>query len=378
MCLYATQIKNRKYLANKKNGGVIPVMKDKRAEWVQVGCGRCIECRKQKASAWQVRLLEDIKEHKNGKFVTLTFSDKAIKEIKERVEKEYSIEGYELDNQIATKAMRLFLERWRKKYKKSLRHWFVTELGHEGTENIHMHGIIWTDMPLEEATKEVRKIWNYGHVWMGQEKNGKIINYVNEATVNYSIKYVSQADEKHKYYNSIVLTSPGIGKSYTEGHDVRLNKFKGEETVTTYRTRTGHKIAMPTYWRNKIYDEEQREILWMKKLDKDEKWICGEKVKASDEQACWELTKWHRKKNILLGYGSDEKDWRRVEFEKQRRKIMMEKRLEKVKDTLPEPSKIKYEPKEKEPTALEKLSQTKLSPNTSGRRNGKLLALAQT
>ena len=29
----------------------------------------------------------------------------------------------------ATRAVRFFLERWRKEYKKSLRHWLVTEIG---------------------------------------------------------------------------------------------------------------------------------------------------------------------------------------------------------------------------------------------------------
>ena len=44
------------------------------------------------------------------------------------------LQGYELDNAIAAYAIRKFLERWRKKFKKSLRHWLVTELGHNGIE----------------------------------------------------------------------------------------------------------------------------------------------------------------------------------------------------------------------------------------------------
>lgn len=324
MCLYPKLITNRKYLANKKNGGVIPVMKDQRVKTVPVGCGNCMECRGQKARAWQVRLLEDIKEHKNGKFVTFTFSNESIKHLGERVREDgYELEGYELDNAIATKAMRLFLERWRKKYKKSLRHWTVTELGHNGTENIHLHGIVWTN----EDLREVQRIWNYGHVWTGQMKNGRIINYVNEATVNYSVKYVSQIDENHKYYKSIVLTSPGIGKNYTEGYDSQRNKFNGRETIETYRTRTGHKISMPIYWRNKIYTEWEKEQLWLYRLDKEERWVCGEKVKASDNKGYWGLLQWHRKRNIQLGYGNDEKDWNREQYEIQRRKLMHQMRI---------------------------------------------------
>jgi hypothetical protein len=39
MCLYPKLIKNRKYVANKKNGGNIPVPSDKRVLMVPVGCG---------------------------------------------------------------------------------------------------------------------------------------------------------------------------------------------------------------------------------------------------------------------------------------------------------------------------------------------------
>ena len=71
-----------------------------------------------KGRGWQVRMLEDLKEHKNGRFITLTFSNESIKEIYEEV-KETGLTGYDLDNQIATTAVRKFLERWRKEYKKS-------------------------------------------------------------------------------------------------------------------------------------------------------------------------------------------------------------------------------------------------------------------
>ena len=157
MCLYPKLIDNPKYKANKKNGGIIPPVVDERVKLVPIKCGKCMECRKQIAREWQVRLLEEVKENKNGIFVTLTFSNESIVELIEKTKKvkdkttgkyyELSInelEGYEKDNAICAKAVRLFLERWRKKYKKSIRHWLVSEIGHNGTENVHLHGIIWS------------------------------------------------------------------------------------------------------------------------------------------------------------------------------------------------------------------------------------------
>ena len=60
MCLNPSFIKNRKYIPNKKNGGVIPPVSDNRVLYVPVGCGVCIECKKQKSRSWQIRLKEDI------------------------------------------------------------------------------------------------------------------------------------------------------------------------------------------------------------------------------------------------------------------------------------------------------------------------------
>ena len=50
MCLYPKLIKNKKYMSNKKNGGVIPAVSDERTLFVPVGCGKCIECLKQKSN----------------------------------------------------------------------------------------------------------------------------------------------------------------------------------------------------------------------------------------------------------------------------------------------------------------------------------------
>ena len=165
MCLYPKLIQNRKYVANKKNGGVIPAVFDSRVLAVPVGCGRCMECMKKKSREWQARMLEDIKHNKNGIMVTLTFSDESIKNLKEDIEnwqdEDYKESGYELDNAIAKLAVRRFNERWRKKHKKALRHWLVTELGHKNTENIHLHGIVWTD----KDKKKIEKYWKPDRDW---------------------------------------------------------------------------------------------------------------------------------------------------------------------------------------------------------------------
>lgn len=329
MCLYPRLIENRKYRANMKNGGKIPPLPDQRVRYVPIGCQYCIECRKQKAREWQARLLEDIKANKNGIFVTLTLSDEKYSEHHQKVMddsremgEEIAPTGYELDNRVATKAIRLFLERWRKKYGVSVRHWLVTELGHKGTENIHLHGIIWT----EEGGEAITERWQNGFTWIG--------DYVNEKTVNYIVKYINKVDAQHKYYKAKVLASKGIGSNYTGAGNkatTRSNEYNGEKTNEAYRTRTGHKMAMPIYWRNKIYSEHEREQLWLQKLNKEIRWVCGEKVDISKGSKKYDrLVQWYRQINNKMGYGGQE-NGNRKSYEESRRTIMQETRIQKAK-----------------------------------------------
>lgn len=314
MCLYPRLIKNRKYTITKKNGGQVPAIPDKRVETVPIGCGNCMECRKKKAREWQVRLLEDIRHNKNAIFITLTLSNEEITKLYND-EKVKNYNGYEKDNKAATLAVRRFNERWRKKYKKAIRHWLVTELGHNGTENIHIHGLIWTDKTL----KEIENIWQYGWTWAG--------TYVNEQTINYITKYINKKDEQHKTYKSKIMTSAGIGSGYVERKDANNNKYNNENTKEYYTTRTGHKITLPIYWRNKIYTEEEKEKLWINKLNKEIRYINGKKIDISNGDCEYnEHLKAAQEQNIRLGYGTGKEEWSVAKYEEQRRTLLQKKR----------------------------------------------------
>lgn len=325
MCLFSRLLKNKKYTKTKKNKGAPPPMFDKRVEYVAVSCGRCMECQKKRARDWQVRLMEEIKYSRNGRFVTFTFSDKSIAELKDN-ERCRGLEGYALDNAIAKVGTRYFLERWRKKYGVSVRHWLVTELGHNGTENIHMHGILWTDVSLSE----IEQLWNYGFM----HKEWKKGNYVDGSTVSYITKYITKRDEKHKHFNAKVFTSAGIGRGYVGSSAAKRNAYAEGLTKETYRTDSGSRMSMPTYWRNKLYSEAEREKLWLEKLDKGERWVCGEMVKAEDVRSYDRLLEYYREINRRLGYGDDSRNWDEEAYEKARRTLLMETRIKRAEKSL--------------------------------------------
>lgn len=341
MCLYPKLIKNKKYEPNKKNGGVVSLPKDPRCLWVPIGCQDCIECRKQKARDWCTRLCEEIKHNKNGKFVTLTFSTEAIADLYTEVKQQNelaqwnaimdgkeippTLTGYKADNAAATLAIRRFLERWRKKYKKSVRHWLITEIGGKNWEHVHIHGIIWTDEKIEP-------IWQYGGVYLGRYREANVKeHWVNGQTAAYITKYITKIDAKHKTFRGKIHTSAGIGAQYTSSQKAKTNIYKKGETREYYRTNTGHKVGLPIYWRNKIYSEEQRELLWIEKLDSETRWICGEKIKFNglkqkDRERLNEKLEYHRKRTAELGFGNNT-SWKRKAYEEQYRNLMIKERI---------------------------------------------------
>lgn len=305
MCLYTKMVKNPKYMANKKNGGVIPELKDKRQEYVPVSCGKCIECRKQKAREWQQRLGEEIKHDYTGKYITLTFEDKWLNELtttdvsigkKEKQSKEkLRREKRGTANSVATLAVRRFMERWRFKYGSSPKHWLITELGHEGTKRLHLHGIIFT----EKSQTEIRERWMYGNIQMGYSMNMRCINYI--------VKYVTKPDEEHPGFQGKILCSKGLGKGFMKTYDWKMNEYKEEGGTREYiKLPTGAKTALSRYYRNHRYSEDQREKLWAEKLDKNEFYIMGEKIKGNlGDREGIEALKYAQRRNKELGYGDN-------------------------------------------------------------------------
>ena len=296
MCLFPIIKRNPKYTPNKKNGGVVPTPRDGRVLAVPIACGKCIECRKKKAREWQVRLHEEIRDDPNALFMTMTFSEEAL-------------ETFQCDdaNEVASKAVRLFIKRWVKKYGESVKHWLVTELGHKDTERLHLHGFLWTDKTCDE----IQKIWKYGIVDTGE--------YVNHKSVGYVVKYVSKVDPTHKEYISKVFASKGIGKGYIKRYEAQKHKFKETETNEIYRAPNGVKMGLPIYYRNKLWTEYEREQLWLQKLDKQERYVLGQKIDVSDElgELEYEIARLEaQEKNRNLGY--TEKPWDKITYKKRR------------------------------------------------------------
>lgn len=316
MCLYPRHIENRKYKPTMKNGGKIPQIPDRRLLSAPVPCGNCIECRKKNYNNWRIRIIEELRTDKTALFVTLTINTESLRELATAAHSKHGeIYGYKLDNAIATIAVRRFLNRIKMHTKKSVKHWLVTELGQEGTEHLHLHGFLWTE------NKDLVDKWQYGFTWIG--------NYVTGRTASYVTKYILKTDHTHSEYKPIVLCSPGIGKSYLQSGRATLQRYQKGNTREMYQAANGQKYALPQYYREKIYNEQQRELLWLEKLESEKQYVLGVGVSTRDGgNELLSALATARRKNIRLGYGTNRKRTARNTWENQRREQIQKARLD--------------------------------------------------
>lgn len=290
MCLYPIYIRNRKYTPNKKNNYTAPILKDARVGYVAVGCGVCQECRKKRANEWKVRLNEEIKQNKEkALFVTLTFDTEHYRKLYDEIKATN-------DEQMCTHAIRMFKERVRKANGKAKKMWLIQEYG-EDYDRVHLHGLIWG-----MSEKEVENKWKNGFVYNG--------NDISERTVNYIIKYCLKTDEKRPNWKPKIWCSPGLGNCYNSSN----NTWKKEKTRDIYICKNGAKVGLPMYYRNKIYNDEQREKLWIWKLEKQTRYILGARYRIDCQERIeqWKSSlKGAQTENERLGYGYIPNYWKK-------------------------------------------------------------------
>ena len=82
--------------------------------------------------------------------------------------------------------------------------------------------------------------------------------------------------------------------------------FNEEMTKDYYVNSQGYKMSLPIYYRNKRYNDDEREYLWLSLLDKNERFILGTKIDADDLDYYDNVLSSARAMNKRLGYGDDD------------------------------------------------------------------------
>lgn len=247
-------------------------------------CGKCPNCRKKRVSTWSFRLLQEFKVSDSAYFVTLTYNTENIPFTKTGLAT--------LSKSDAQK----FMKRLRHYHKqsRSLKYYLVGEYG--GTsERPHYHIILFNAQP-----ELIEKAWSLddqpiGHIHLGD---------VNGATVGYTMKYISKppqipmfkTDDRVKEFS---LMSKGLGKSYLCPSNVKWHKADTLDRMHL-NIEGNKKIAMPRYYKEKLYTEQERKAISQALQDKLISDLLRDIMSMTmDEQ----LTKrWNKKQSIEQAY----------------------------------------------------------------------------
>jgi hypothetical protein len=248
------------YVENVKEYDVIPVP-----------CGKCVECRKRKVDEWVFRLMEEDKVSSSSHFVTLTYDTLSIPITKN---------GFmTLDKS----DFQRFMKRLRKQTGfENIRYYAAGEYG-EKNRRPHYHAIIFnvpTQASYFNAWSLVKEKWmqyyapvlpngqlydpypklsNEDKIQLGQLHIGQ----VSGKSIAYTAKYLDKIQRKKKHSREdwareFSLMSKGLGESYLTDEIIKYHQERPEQLYLTMAG--GKKIAMPKYYRNKIWPVGQLDM----------------------------------------------------------------------------------------------------------------------
>lgn len=205
------------------------------ADRITVPCGKCAHCCINRRNEWSVRLREELRDSTFAHFVTLTYSDDQLV---------YNDLGWP---SVWKDEMQRYLKRLRKHVPKVFRYYLVGEYG-SNTQRPHYH-ILAFNCP--DPSFYVEAWSDRGHVKVGS---------ITDASIMYVCKYhVSKTDFPPDAEPSFVLMSrnPGIGSSYVG----RMYDYHNPYSDRTYYPDSGSKRRLPRYYKNKLWNEVEREHL---------------------------------------------------------------------------------------------------------------------
>lgn len=215
------------------------------ADSVSVPCGRCPVCLKRRADGWAFRLMQQDKLSHNSVFLTLTYSTDHVP---------FTERGFMNLNK---KDVQLFFKRLRKRVGNSynsntpIRYYVCGEYGSKRYRP-HYHAIIFNCPPAAD----ILSAWHLGECYFGD---------VSGASVSYVLKYMCKPKRIPLHANDdrqpeFSLMSKRLGANYltdeiSEWHHAdMLNRLH-------LTLKDGRKVAMPRYYKEKLYSEADKELI---------------------------------------------------------------------------------------------------------------------
>lgn len=247
-------------------------------------CGKCPECLKRRVSGWSFRLKKEMQRATAAFFITLTYDTDHVP---------ISPNGFMSLNK---KHPPLWIKRLRKFYtdlEHPTKYYLCGEYGTD-SKRPHYHVILF-NYPLETliGTSAARNAYNYPEIYLdgkfphhtSEWPQGHItIGQVNEKTVQYTLKYMCKPQTRVLHTRDdrqiqFSLMSKGLGSNYLTP---QMKKWHKSDLLNRMYIpiEDNKKVAMPRYYKEKIYTKIQRQIIGMTMENKDR----DEKSKQTSKQ----------------------------------------------------------------------------------------------
>lgn len=223
------------FIVNKNN-------QDKEAH--PVPCGKCIMCHKRRVNQWTFRLLKQFENCYTAWFITLSYDTDHLP---------FTKSGQPTLNK---RDVQLFFKKLRKTTNDKIKYYVAGEYG-ENYDRPHYHIIL-----FNAKVEAIQNAWSDEH---GKYRGMVYYGDVNEKSIRYTLKYINKptriplfdGDDRQKEFQ---LTSKGLGADYLTAETIEFHKnSSAEKNFVTLRN--GAKLPMPRYYKNKIFDENQLEII---------------------------------------------------------------------------------------------------------------------
>jgi len=209
-------------------------------EKIPVPCGKCPACIKRRTSGWSFRLIKHSEVSKNPLFVTLTYDPEHVPKTKN---------GYKT---LQKSDVQKFFKRLRKLQDEKIKYYAVGEYGTQ-TMRPHYHLIIFNTDELKINRSWALDGYNIGTTFIGN---------VTGASIGYTLKYLSKEGKIPQHKNDdrqpeFQLMSKGLGKNYLTEN---MKKWHHDdlENRMYIPMKEGKKIAMPRYYKDKIYSKSEK------------------------------------------------------------------------------------------------------------------------
>ena len=238
--------------------------KGKASKRITVPCGKCGNCRRARRNQWAFRLQQELKDSENAYFITLTYND-------ERLPQFVSNETGEVKSNLRKEDLQKFIKRlreqqYRQTNQRKFRYYAVGEYGTE-TDRAHYHFIGFNIDRI--IIDKLNVIWGLGLHHVGTVTEGSIL-YVAKYHVNRNMRKEAEEGEIGYYEKDKLIIEEGIrqpefatmSKRPAIGHGyIKRNYHWHIDNLNSYVIQNGYKKAIPRYYKDKIFQDLDKEAL---------------------------------------------------------------------------------------------------------------------